>query len=64
MWLTVFNRLREKSGLSLDDLSERSGVPKSTLSKITAGITKSPSIETIKSLVYACLLYTSDAADE
>lgn len=53
MWLTVFNRLREKSGLSLDDLSERSGVPKSTLSKITAGITKSPSIETIKSLVYA-----------
>ena len=63
MWLTVFNRLREKSGLSLDDLSERSGVPKSTLSKITAGITKSPSIETIKSLVYA-MGYTLADLDE
>ena len=31
MWLTVFNRLREKSGLSLDDLSERSGVCRRSL---------------------------------
>ena len=63
MWLNAFNRLREKSGLSLDDLSARSGVPKSTLSKITSGITKSPSIETIKSLVYA-MGYTLADLDE
>lgn len=63
MWLAAFNRLREQSGLSLDDLSDRSGVPKSTLSKITSGITKSPSIETIKSLVYA-MGYTLADLDE
>lgn len=52
MWLEKFNAMRKQSGMSLDELSEKSGVPKGTLSKITSGITKSPSLETIKSLVY------------
>lgn len=53
MWLDIFNQMRKESGMSLDELSAKSGVPKGTLSKITAGVTKSPSLETIKSLVYA-----------
>lgn len=53
MWLETFNQMRKESGMSLDELSAKSGVPKGTLSKITAGITKAPSLETIKSLVYA-----------
>lgn len=63
MWLDNFNRLRERSGLSLDELSECSGIPKSTLSKISAGITKSPSIETIKSLVYSMGYTLADLDD-
>jgi transcriptional regulator with XRE-family HTH domain len=52
-WLEAFNIIRKESGMSLDELSEASGVPKGTLSKITAGITKSPSIETMRALVHA-----------
>ena len=47
-WLNAFNDLRKKSNMSLDEISIKSGVPKGTLSKITSGITKNPSIETMK----------------
>ncbi len=53
MWLDTFNEMRKKSGMSLDEISEKSGVPKGTLAKITSGITKAPALETMKSLVYA-----------
>lgn len=62
-WLDAFNRLREESGLSLDELCEKSGVPKGTLSKISAGITKKPSIDTMMALVHA-MGYTLDDLDE
>lgn len=52
MWLENFNRLRKRSGLSLDELSRLSGVPKGTLAKITSGATRSPAIETVMSLVH------------
>lgn len=51
--LVVFNELRKKSNMSLDEISSKSGVPKGTLSKISAGITKNPSIETMRVLVHA-----------
>ena len=53
MWLERFNEMRRISGMSLDELSKKSGVPKGTLAKITSGITKAPSLETMRSLVYA-----------
>lgn len=53
MWLETFNEMRKKSGMSLDEISAKSGVPKGTLAKITSGITKAPTLETMKSLVYA-----------
>ena len=62
MWLKNFNQMRQESGMSLDDLSEKSGVPKGTLAKITSGITKAPSLETMRSLVYA-MGYTLDDLD-
>lgn len=52
-WLESFNRIRIASGLSLDEISAKSGVPKGTLSKITAGITKAPSLETMRNLAHA-----------
>lgn len=63
MWLDVFNEMRKSSGMSLDELSEKSGVPKGTLAKITSGITKTPSLETMRSLVYA-MGYTLDDLDK
>ena len=49
MWLDSFNEMRKKSGMSLDELSEKSGVPKGTLSKITSGITKAPASSSVVS---------------
>lgn len=63
MWLDSFNEMRKKSGMSLDELSEKSGVPKGTLSKITSGITKAPALETMRSLVHA-MGYTLNDLDK
>lgn len=63
MWLDTFNEMRKKSGMSLDEICEKSGVPKGTLAKISSGITKAPSLETMKSLVYA-MGYTLKDLDE
>lgn len=62
MWLDVFNEMRKKAGMSLDEISAKSGVPKGTLSKITAGITKAPPLETMRKLVYS-MGYTLDDLD-
>lgn len=62
-WLDTLSHMRKQSGLSLDELSEKSGVPKGTLSKITAGITKAPPLETMRSIVYA-LGYTLKDLDD
>ena len=48
--LTLFRR---EAGLTLDELADRSGVPKSTISKIISGETKSPSLDAIRALARA-----------
>lgn len=62
MWLETFNMMRQRSGLSLDELSDKSGVPKGTLAKISSGITKTPSLDTMRSLVYT-MGFTLDDLD-
>lgn len=57
------NEMRKQTGLSLDEISERSKVPKGTLSKITAGITKNPSLETVAAIVHS-LGYRLDDLDD
>ena len=47
------NDIRKEKNISIDELSELSGVPKGTLSKITAGITTKPSIDTVKAIARA-----------
>ena len=44
---------RKQNGMTIDDLAEKSGVPKGTLNKITNGVTKSPSVESIKAIAKA-----------
>lgn len=52
-WLDKLLAMRRASGMSLDELSRASGVPKGTLAKITSGATRDPKLETIRQLVAA-----------
>lgn len=45
--------IMKKKGVTQDELSARSGVPKSTLSKITAGINTNPTLDTVRAIVHA-----------
>ena len=50
MGLEKINEIRKERKMDLATLAELSGVPYGTLSKITAGITKDPKLETVKSI--------------
>lgn len=63
MGLEKIGELRKALGITLEDLSLRSGVPVSTIKKISAGITKNPNLETVKALARA-LGCTLDDLDE
>ena len=41
---------RKERKITLDELAEKSGVPKSTINKIIAGISKSPSLENVRAI--------------
>jgi len=47
------NQIRKEKKISLDELALLSGVPKGTLSKITAEITTNPTLETVQSIARA-----------
>lgn len=47
------NAIRKAKKISIDELCERSGVPKGTLSKITAGITSNPTLDTVQAIAKA-----------
>lgn len=63
MWLDRLNELRRQSEMSLDEIADISGIPKSTVAKITSGHTKSPSLETVRAIVYS-MGYTLDDLEE
>lgn len=47
------NQRRKQLNMSVDDLVEKSGIPKGTLSKITAGINTNPTLSTIEAICRA-----------
>lgn len=60
------NEIRKEKKMSIDELCERSGVPKGTLSKITAGITTNPTLDTVQAIAKAlnCRLDDFDDAPD
>lgn len=44
---------RKEAKLTIEELSEKSGVPKGTLNKIIGGVTKAPTLDNIKSIAKA-----------
>ena len=57
------NESRKQKGLSIDELCEKSGIPKGTLSKITAGITASPTLDTVRAIANALECRLDDLDD-
>lgn len=53
MGLEMINVYRKEMGMTIDDLSAKSGVPVNTLKKICAGIATNPTLETIRSIARA-----------
>lgn len=58
------NEIRKQKNLSIDALCERSGIPKGTLSKITAGITTSPTLDTVRAIANALECTLDDLDDK
>lgn len=49
--------------MSIDQLVEKSGVPKGTLTKVLTGISPNPALETIKAISYALGLTLNDLVE-
>lgn len=54
---------RKQSGMTIDELALRSGVPKGTLNKIIGGVTKAPTLENMRSIAHALGKRLSDFDD-
>ena len=65
MGLEKIKEYQRKMGITTQELSERSGVPKGTLDKILSGVTKDPKLETLKAIarVLECSLDEFDDED-
>lgn len=50
MEVKQLNELRKKAGLSIEELSSRADLPKSTVEKILFGIVKHPRIDTLQAI--------------
>ena len=64
MGLERINEIRKQRGITIEELSARSGVPISTLKKISAGITTNPSLDTVKAIARALDCTLDDLAAE
>ncbi len=53
MGLEKINIFRRQKGITIEQLSESSGVPLSTIKKICAGITTNPNLDTVKAIAKA-----------
>ena len=53
MSLEMIGVFRKEKGMTLDELSEKSGIPVSTIKKISAGITTDPNLSTVQAIASA-----------
>ena len=60
----IISLYRKDAGMTLDELSERSGVPKGTINKIIGGVTKAPTLDNIKAIAHALGKRLADFEDD
>lgn len=49
----LISRYRKEINMTIDELAEKSGVPKGTINKIIGGVTKAPTLENVRAIAYA-----------
>ena len=64
MGLEKIREYQKRMGITSQELSERSGVPKGTLDKILSGVTKDPKLETLKAIARVLNCSLDDFDDE
>ena len=62
VWCTRLNNLKKQCGMTLEQISQASGVPRGTLNKLFAGQTKDPQLGTVTAVLH-CMGYTLDDLD-
>ena len=60
----LITQYRKEAGLTIDELAERSGISKSTINKIISGVSKAPTLESIRALAKAMGKTLNDFDDE
>lgn len=60
----IISLYRKDAGMTLDELAEKSGVPKGTINKIIGGVTKAPTIDNIKAIARALGKRLADFEDD
>lgn len=63
MGLEMIGVFRKEKGMTLDELSEKSGIPVSTIKKISAGITTDPNLSTVQAIASALGCTVDDFSD-
>lgn len=63
MGLEMIGVFRKEKGMTLDELSEKSGIPVSTIKKISAGITTDPNLSTVQAIAVALGCSIDDLSD-
>lgn len=64
MLFEVLSERRRKIGMSIDQLVEKSGVPKGTVTKVLTGVSPNPALETVKAIAYALGMSLNDLSEE
>lgn len=52
-WIEELKRIKRESGMTIDEIAEKSGVPRSTAAKVLAGIIPNPKVTTLRPLLVA-----------
>lgn len=60
----LVTKYRKQSGITIEELSEKSGVAKGTLNKIIGGVTKAPTWDNMKAIAYALGKKLADFDDD
>jgi len=63
MWLDRLKYMKKQSGKTSKEISDETGIPKSTIDKLFSGQTKEPYLSSIKLIVH-CLGYSLDDLDD
>lgn len=63
MWFEKLKQMKKKSGKTSQQISDETGIPKSTIDKLFSGKTKEPYLSSTRDIVH-CLGYTLDDLDD